>query len=742
MKAKEKPSQELKSGIFALTDPDTGKIYFIGKSSNYSHQYLICLTPSVVKKNSKKNAWIRSILEKGKRPGFILIKKCSVESLSAELDKAIKFYRKTEPNLIVEAWGSYNHKKVIASNYEMFPEGILFDSIKAAADYTKKDPSTVSGMLSGRIKTSKSWFYWNEGDKPKLPEQKKKSKEFRPISCSNGKDYESIKECVLDLNLNNRSVGRALKKKTACKGFYFWDKGTPQPQIKNFRKFVICKTSGKVYDSARDAALDLNLTETQVNGALSGKSHFNIKTEYKLNWISDRKLNRIKNPFTIEQLTKVVSLFSTVIDFSKSKKYKRQYRAIQNNEDLHYLLNGLVPINVPEYTEEELKEIISKYEYLGDFKKDSGRAYRFCVKNYKDLLKVLKRRVDAGYKEDYLIELAKTVASKTEFIYKYPSQYNKINKLGINEKAFAHAPKSFRSSSIQEEACRVIFQGLFNCSFNKFNKIINKRRLELDGFNEELSLAFEFHGIQHYKYLKRYDKKKDGRCLIEQQQRDRKKLRYCKNKNITLIVIPYWIKFFDLQSFIEKELKFKNISFVTRPIDLLTAPLTPGIKWDYQSCLKEAQKYLSKTDFKNGSKSACSTAVRHGWLDSICSHMNPKTKPRNYWTKETSLEECKKYKNFTEFRTKAFGAAEFIYLHGLQDEMRAAMGITMEDHSSWKKRNPYTKDEIRAKYKLCKTISQFRHKYKGYYTDSIKMGMQDELIKNLIVMNPESLYPR
>lgn len=62
--------------------------------------------------------------------------------------------------------------------------------------------------------------------------------------------------------------------------------------------------------------------------------------------------------------------------------------------------------------------------------------------------------------------------------------------------------------------------------------------LELDGYNQELNIAFEYNGIQHYKYTPNFHR--NGISDFENQKvRDQKKIEYCKLKNIHLIIIPY-----------------------------------------------------------------------------------------------------------------------------------------------------------------------------------------------------------
>lgn len=65
--------------------------------------------------------------------------------------------------------------------------------------------------------------------------------------------------------------------------------------------------------------------------------------------------------------------------------------------------------------------------------------------------------------------------------------------------------------------------------------------LQLDGYNEELMLAFEYNGEQHYEYIPFFHNN-DIRRFKKQQERDLRKIELCKNNNIFLIIIPYWIE--------------------------------------------------------------------------------------------------------------------------------------------------------------------------------------------------------
>jgi hypothetical protein len=65
--------------------------------------------------------------------------------------------------------------------------------------------------------------------------------------------------------------------------------------------------------------------------------------------------------------------------------------------------------------------------------------------------------------------------------------------------------------------------------------------MELDGYNEELALAFEYQGIQHYEYNTHFHKNFED---FEQRVKDDLlKRELCKIKGVTLIEIPYTIDY-------------------------------------------------------------------------------------------------------------------------------------------------------------------------------------------------------
>lgn len=98
---------------------------------------------------------------------------------------------------------------------------------------------------------------------------------------------------------------------------------------------------------------------------------------------------------------------------------------------------------------------------------------------------------------------------------------------------------------LNEEYCRDFMEYIFS---KKFVSIFPEwcrspksgRKLQLDVYNEELKIAVEYNGIQHYEFTPRFQK--DINCLYEQQYRDSVKKKLCADNEVFLITVPHSIK--------------------------------------------------------------------------------------------------------------------------------------------------------------------------------------------------------
>lgn len=119
-------------------------------------------------------------------------------------------------------------------------------------------------------------------------------------------------------------------------------------------------------------------------------------------------------------------------------------------------------------------------------------------------------------------------------------------------------PKKPKRLNKGEEKCREIFERLFNKPFLTIRPDFLKndctdQNMEIDGYNEDLKLGFEYQGVQHYKVTPYFHK--DIQDFNKQVYRDNLKQELLEKNGIKVIYIPYSVEMEELEKFIIKELR-------------------------------------------------------------------------------------------------------------------------------------------------------------------------------------------
>lgn len=129
----------------------------------------------------------------------------------------------------------------------------------------------------------------------------------------------------------------------------------------------------------------------------------------------------------------------------------------------------------------------------------------------------------------------------------------------VRKKAVFEMPISGEKEfdSRPEALCCKILEELYSKPFSKIRPNFLKNpetgcNLELDCYNDELKIAVEYSGYQHYIYPNRYHKTYDD--FIKQVRRDQFKIEMCDQNGIYLITVPYWVPEFKLKDFIIEHL--------------------------------------------------------------------------------------------------------------------------------------------------------------------------------------------
>jgi len=106
--------------------------------------------------------------------------------------------------------------------------------------------------------------------------------------------------------------------------------------------------------------------------------------------------------------------------------------------------------------------------------------------------------------------------------------------------------------AVCERTCRKVMEHVYDRAFPKAHPTWLRSRagtqLELDGYCEDLGVAFEYNGAQHYEFVPFWHKTLNR--LHEQQKRDADTIRACDSNGVTLLVIPYTVPYAQLGSWI------------------------------------------------------------------------------------------------------------------------------------------------------------------------------------------------
>jgi hypothetical protein len=116
---------------------------------------------------------------------------------------------------------------------------------------------------------------------------------------------------------------------------------------------------------------------------------------------------------------------------------------------------------------------------------------------------------------------------------------------------------SGKQESKGERECRRVLESIFHRKFpNKrpdfMKNPLTGRNLELDCYNEDLKIACEYNGRQHYEFLKHFHGTVED--FYKQKRNDQKTRENCIKNGIFLIEVPYTVKVPDIERFIVNKL--------------------------------------------------------------------------------------------------------------------------------------------------------------------------------------------
>lgn len=140
----------------------------------------------------------------------------------------------------------------------------------------------------------------------------------------------------------------------------------------------------------------------------------------------------------------------------------------------------------------------------------------------------------------------------------------------------------------------------------------------------------------------------------------------------------------------------------------------------YKYLADEAKVCKSRSEFKKLDASGYAKALKEGWLNEICSHMNPQCRVlSNELLKEIAL----KYQTKKDFQKEDSSAYNTAKDRGILDELCI--------HMINQKRKPYTLDECVDVAKKYQTLNEFRNKAPQCYSAVCRNKWQEIVCKHM-----------
>jgi len=246
----------------------------------------------------------------------------------------------------------------------------------------------------------------------------------------------------------------------------------------------------------------------------------------------------------------------------REKEYQKEY------QKEYYKKNKEKPKECCENNKDKRKDQRKEY-YKNNKEKLKGKSkeYRenhknklkekrkeYCEKNkdkIKEYFKNNKGKISKRMKRYYQNNKDKRIEYRLQLVKKENKRRKKLGLLLVGE--------GWTSESELLQIVTTLFSNyeiIFHC--RNWSSI----KLELDIYIPELKLAFEYNGIQHYKYNSFFHHTKKE--FEEQQYRDRIKKKLCKQKGITLIKIKYTEKL--SEQLVLSKLKYFNFLIIQKQI--------------------------------------------------------------------------------------------------------------------------------------------------------------------------------
>jgi len=180
--------------------------------------------------------------------------------------------------------------------------------------------------------------------------------------------------------------------------------------------------------------------------------------------------------------------------------------------------------------------------------------------------------------------------------------------------------------------------------------------------------------------------------------------------------------------------KYKNDGWVllNKELDELSSDGSP--KYTYEYCEMIANRYAHSQNFRKGNALVYNYALRHGFLDNICKHMDKNTEIAQHWSKDRCVEEAHKYQTRKDFQQQCHGAYAAAHRNKWLDEICSHMERPAAHNKYW------TIERCHEEAFKYTTRRDFQEGNSGAYNAARRMGILDTICTHMTPKNKPSGY--
>jgi predicted GIY-YIG superfamily endonuclease len=361
------------------------------------------------------------------------------------------------------------------------------------------------------------------------------------------------------------------------------------------------------------------------------------KNEEEFNELT-KGLQKKRGKYSDEELENIAKQYTSASEFQKGNSGALAV-AREKGEDFFKKITKHFVKKVREpYTFDEIKQIASKYNHIGEFQKKDSSAY-IVARNKGWIDDVSKHMTPLLNYWDYdnVERIAKKYKTKKEFMNDYGGAYN------------------WALSHLTEDEFKKIF--------SHFNKIGN--------MHKRMIYVFEFPDKSVYVGLTFNPDKRFNEHMNQINSAVRKYVELTGLQPTFKKVTDYMTQEDAVNSEEAVEKKYRNEGWKILNVKKTGALGSIIAKWNFDTVKDEALKYKTRGEFSKKSPSAYGAAKKNGWYEKVTEHM-PKSK-----TQKRDFEDIRnvalKYKSPEEFREKDYGAYQAARKNGWYEEVTKHM---------------------------------------------------------------------